>query len=72
MPTEQAALLREALRAKDYRSAIASLLVYYYDPRYENKQSDYVKEIQYQLDATDLNDTAMQIQSLIEKGQSIR
>ncbi len=72
MPTEQAALLREALRAKDYRSAIASLLVYYYDPRYGNKQNDYVKEIQYQLDATDLNDTAMQIQSLIEKGQSIR
>ncbi|WP_312109428.1 tRNA 2-selenouridine(34) synthase MnmH [Brevibacillus reuszeri] len=72
MPTEQAALLREALRVKDYRSAIASLLVYYYDPRYENKQSDYVKEIQYQLEATDLNDTAMQIQSLIEKGQSIR
>lgn len=72
MPTEQAALLREALRVKDYRSAIASLLVYYYDPRYENKQSAYVKQMQYQLEAIDLEETGKKIQSLIEKGQSIR
>ncbi|MFY0546159.1 tRNA 2-selenouridine(34) synthase MnmH [Brevibacillus sp. H7] len=66
IPTEQAALARNALQAGDYRSAIASLLVYYYDPRYQNKQNGYVPSFHHHVDASDLDEAERQIIFMIE------
>ncbi|WP_338463149.1 tRNA 2-selenouridine(34) synthase MnmH [Brevibacillus borstelensis] len=72
IPTAQAKLLTEALQAGDYRQAIASLLVHYYDPRYQNKQRDYVTEIHECVDAADLEAAGKSIQALIEKYLPVR
>lgn len=72
MPTEQAALLRAALAERDYRSAIASLLVHYYDPRYQNKQDEYVDRWEHLVDASDLEKAASEIEAIIEKSLPIR
>jgi tRNA 2-selenouridine synthase len=72
IPTEQAAFLRESLQGGDYRSAIATLLVYYYDPRYLNKQKDYVTQVHHQVDASDLQKAEKQIGIIIEERSGIR
>lgn len=72
IPTEQAALLRTALAERDYRIAIASLLVHYYDPRYQNKQSEYVERLEHHIDTTDLETAVKQIAGIIEKSLPIR
>jgi tRNA 2-selenouridine synthase len=72
IPTGQAAFLRESLQAGDYRSAIATLLVHYYDPRYLNKQKGYVTHIHYQVDASDLQKAEKQVGMIIEEHSDIR
>ncbi|MED4583765.1 tRNA 2-selenouridine(34) synthase MnmH [Brevibacillus choshinensis] len=72
IPTEQGALLRDALTNRDYRSAIALLLVHYYDPRYQNKQSEYVERLEHHVDAIDLEKAVQQIDAIIEKSLPIR
>ncbi|WP_419878058.1 tRNA 2-selenouridine(34) synthase MnmH [Brevibacillus centrosporus] len=72
IPTEQAALLRGALAERDYRTAIATLLVSYYDPRYQNKQSEYVEKLEHHIDTTDLPAAVEQIGDIIEKSLAIR
>ncbi|UFJ40236.1 tRNA 2-selenouridine(34) synthase MnmH [Brevibacillus humidisoli] len=53
IPTEQSRLLAEAIKREDYRQAITSLLLYYYDPRYQNKRNTYTGPFT-EIDATSL------------------
>lgn len=66
IPTEQAQLLREALHEGDYHTAINALLVHYYDPRYQNKQSTYEGTF-IEVDATDLEAAEQQVIRRVEK-----
>ncbi|NGQ96196.1 tRNA 2-selenouridine(34) synthase MnmH [Brevibacillus sp. SYP-B805] len=66
IPTAQSHLLREAIQSGDYRTAIATLLVYYYDPRYQNKRNAYVGSFT-EVDATDLNQAEERIVRYLEE-----
>ncbi|WP_019121016.1 tRNA 2-selenouridine(34) synthase MnmH [Brevibacillus massiliensis] len=61
IPTEQAHLLRHALETEDYKTAIAALLVHYYDPRYTHKQGSGYNGDFYEVDATRLDDAEADI-----------
>ncbi|MBO8165391.1 MAG: tRNA 2-selenouridine(34) synthase MnmH [Brevibacillus sp.] len=41
IPTEQTKRMKEAIEQGAYRQVIAALLLYYYDPRYQNKMQTY-------------------------------
>ncbi len=60
IPTEHAAILRDAIKREEYKVAIAILLVHYYDLRYENKLRSYTGGFQ-QIDATSLEHAEKQI-----------
>jgi len=72
IPTGQAALLWAAIAEQDWRTAIASLLVYYYDPRYQNKQSEYVEQLEHHVDTAEMVKAVQQVDAIIEKSLSIR
>ncbi len=70
IPTEQAHLIRQAILKGDYQTAIASLLVHYYDPRYTNKLGEYDGPFT-PIDATILSEAEEQIVHFLQQRYGI-
>ncbi|MGD8190411.1 tRNA 2-selenouridine(34) synthase MnmH [Brevibacillus ginsengisoli] len=66
IPTDQANLIKRALLEGDYSTAIASLLVDYYDPRYSGHSGDYQGEF-LTIDGADLHMAEQQVRQFLQE-----